>query len=306
MRLELCLILLWIGGNLGGRKDRRRQEDGEERGGEGRRGDDSSEDEGRERSSRGLVPQLLPNYTVPELPPPSDVGCSYAFMSCAYRDGCGTALQQYELTCGELSSGVTTTCSRSCQHALVALLSTPEGGRLMQCRCENTDCELKKQRIEPCRAAVTWQSSPASQVSCSAATWICLADPLCATALDYYNRNCQAMFKGRKCSKKCRNSLDILLRQESAGKLATCFCDGTEDFECATIRENTDTLCFGKKKEVVKDQEKEQEELDNTIDGSSSSGTGRRPLLVAVVSVILSYLIPDTIGALRDLLTVSL
>ena len=39
----------------------------------------------RERTSRGLVPQLLPNYTEPELPPPGEVGCNYAFMSCAYR-----------------------------------------------------------------------------------------------------------------------------------------------------------------------------------------------------------------------------
>jgi hypothetical protein len=31
------------------------------------------------------VPQLLPNYTEPSLPPPGEVGCNYAFMACAYR-----------------------------------------------------------------------------------------------------------------------------------------------------------------------------------------------------------------------------
>lgn len=288
MRIEFILLLLLPYNNLA-RKNRR--------------GEDEDEDGSRERlrSSRGLVPQLLPNYTEPELPLAADVGCNYAFMSCAYRDGCGAALQQYELTCSELVSGVTETCSRSCQHALIALLSTPEGERMMECKCENNDCELKKTRIEPCRSAVTWQSDPNTLVSCSAATWICLANPLCATALDYYNRNCKAMFKGRKCSRKCRNSLDILLRQESAGKLATCFCDGTEEFDCATIRENTDTLCFGKKKEI-----ETQVEIDNTIQGASTGSSRKRPLIVAIFSIIISYLIPETVSSLRSLLTITL
>ena len=69
-----------------------------------------------------------------------------------------------------------------------------------------------------------------------------MADPLCSTALDYYNRNCKTMFKGGKCSRRCKNSLDILMRQDSADKLANCFCDGTEGFKCEEIREKTDNL----------------------------------------------------------------
>merc|ERR1712039_301591 len=83
---------------------------------------------------------------------------------------------------------------------------------------------------------------------------ICAADPLCSTAMLYYRENCKAMFKGRKCSKKCKNSLDIMLRQKSAAKLTTCYCEGTEDYDCSAVRLHTDVLCFGKKvvAEVVK------------------------------------------------------
>ena len=224
-------------------------------------------------------------------------------MSCMYRDGCGLALQQYELTCSSLVNQLTDTCSRACQHALIALVSTEEGKRMMECKCENAECERKKRRIEPCRAAVTWQSQPSTLVSCSAATWICLADPLCAKALEYYNDNCNALFKGRKCSRKCRNSLNILLRQEGANKLATCFCDGTEEYDCEMVKKSTQELCFGKKKEKPAIQDID----DNTIDGSSSSsGRTKRPLFISIASVIISYWLPESIYNLRSLLTVTL
>ena len=225
-------------------------------------------------------------------------------MSCMYRGGCSVALQQYELTCASLVNELTDTCSRQCQHALIALVSTEEGERMMKCRCEDAECERKKRRIEPCRAAVTWQSEPTTQVSCSAATWICLADPLCAKALEYYNDNCNALFKGRKCSRKCKNSLNILLRQESANKLATCFCDGTEEYDCVKVRESTEVLCFGKKKEAPV-----EDIIDNTIDGASgakgSAARARRPLLVAIASVIISYWLPEAVYNLRSLLTIT-
>ena len=89
--------------------------------------------EGRE--VRALVPQLLPNYTTPSPPPASSVSCSQAWLSCSYRDGCGLALQQYVSACSDLVSGLSAQCPLNCRLALVALLSTTEGERLMQvCR----------------------------------------------------------------------------------------------------------------------------------------------------------------------------
>jgi len=195
------------------------------------------------------------------------------------------ALQQYMKSCTDLVAGVTNICSKDCKFSLIALLSTPEGARLMDCSCEDANCLLQKERVEPCRAEVTWNTSPDTIVSCSAATWICAADPLCSTAMDYYNRNCQKMFMGKKCSKRCKNSLDIMLRQKSAAKLATCYCEGTEDFECINIRRNTDVLCFGKK-EVV-------EVIENTVEIKTSGAVKDRSLLLVIFSFLATYLLTD-------------
>ena len=213
-----------------------------------------------ERSSRGLVPQLMANYSGPEVTPAHEVSCGLASLACAQRDGCGSALDQYLLTCSDLVTGLAPggQCSRQCQLSLIALLSTPEGARLMECECEDERCREQKRRIEPCRSEVTWNTRPETIVTCTAATWICGADAVCGTALQYYNANCKKMFRGEKCSKRCKNSLDILLRQKAAAKLSTCYCDGTEDFECINIRRNTDVLCFGKKPDA--------DLMDNEID----------------------------------------
>ena len=123
-----------------------------------------------------------------------------------------------------------------------------------------------------------------------AAIWICAADPLCSTAMDYYNRNCQKMFTGKKCSRRCKNSLDIMLRQKSAAKLATCYCEGTEDFECINIRRNTDVLCFGKN-EVV-------EVIENTVESKpKTSGAPKdRSLIIVIFSFLATCLLTGTVN----------
>ena len=254
--------------------------------------------EGLERSSRGLVPQLLANYSSPSLPPAGEVVCSQASLVCANREGCGLALQHYISSCSDLVTGATKTCSKDCRLALIALLSTPEGERLMECQCQDEDCLLQKERVEPCRSEVTWNTRQDTVVSCTAATWICAADPLCSTAMDYYNRNCQKMFKGIKCSRRCKNSLDILLRQKAAGKLSTCYCEGTEDFECVNIRRNTDVLCFGKKDPLLEDIE------DNSVDGDQkpkTSGAWRdnKSLSLVIISVLASWSLTEIGNVLR-------
>ena len=254
--------------------------------------------EGLERSSRGLVPQLLANYSSPSLPPAGEVVCSQASLVCANREGCGLALQHYISSCSDLVTGATKTCSKDCRLALIALLSTPEGERLMECQCQDEDCLLQKERVEPCRSEVTWNTRQDTVVSCTAATWICAADPLCSTAMDYYNRNCQKMFKGIKCSRRCKNSLDILLRQKAAAKLSTCYCEGTEDFECVNIRRNTDVLCFGKKDPLLEDIE------DNSVDGDQkpkASGAWRdnKSLSLVIISVLASWSLTEIGNVLR-------
>ena len=97
-----------------------------------------------------------------------------AAISCNYRAGCGSALKQvkeekdvkeensrkllqYREACASLVEGLTSSCSISCQHALVGLISTVEGERLMDCTCQNPGCSMEKKRVEPCREEVTGQ-----------------------------------------------------------------------------------------------------------------------------------------------------
>ena len=226
--------------------------------------------------------------------------CGQASLVCVNREGCGLALQHYISSCSDLVTGLTKTCSEDCRLALIALLSTPEGERLMQCQCQDEDCLLQKERVEPCRSEVTWNTREDTVVSCTAATWICAADPLCSTAMDYYNRNCHKMFKGIKCSRRCKNSLDILLRQKAAAKLSTCYCEGTEDFECVNIRRNTDVLCFGKNDPQLEDIE------DNSVGGDQkprTSGAWRdKSLSLVIISVLASWSLTEIGNVLRRII----
>ena len=253
-----------------------------------------------ERSSRGLVPQLMANYSAPSLAPAHTVSCTAATLACAKRDGCGSALEQYLVSCGDLVTGPAPApapaCSQHCRLSLIALLSTPEGARLMQCECEDSACRQQKARIEPCRAEVTWSTRADTLVSCTAATWICGADSSCATALRYYHANCRRMFSGEKCGRRCKNSLDILLRQQAAAKLATCYCEGSEDFECVNIRRNTDVLCFGKKDPLL-----DTLDTDNSLDSAqdeapparTAGASGHRSEGLVILSFLVTFAVAE-------------
>lgn len=170
--------------------------------------------------------------------------CEVARTRCAYRMGCGMALQGYMISCADLISNRTDICSINCQTALIALMSTEEGEVLIDCDCDASPfCEMNKERIEVCRSEVMRARAVDSIVSCQTARAICMADLPCSTALTYYYDRCRGLFQGRKCNRLCRNSLDILNRQEKASKLKTCYCEGNEDFNCQRIKESTEQLC---------------------------------------------------------------
>jgi growth arrest-specific protein 1 len=170
--------------------------------------------------------------------------CEEARLKCAYRTGCGMALQNYLVGCSGVLHGSGTSCPESCQHALIALTSTEEGKNLMTCVCADEFCEQTKRKVEVCRPQVLVATRNETVVSCRVAQWICAADALCSTALDYYHRYCRAMFHGKKCTHRCNNSISILRRQEKAAKLNSCHCDGHEEYDCPRIRTNMARLCF--------------------------------------------------------------
>ncbi|XP_018325217.1 growth arrest-specific protein 1-like [Agrilus planipennis] len=177
------------------------------------------------------------------------MSCEVARMRCAYRVGCGKALQHYVMGCSAVLQGMNELayCPEICQNSLIALTSTEEGKQLMTCQCSDESCEDAKRRVEVCRPSVTMANLNDSVVSCRVAQWICSADAVCSAALEYYNRYCKSMFHGKKCNNRCRNSISILRRQDKAAKLKTCKCDGQEDFNCVQIQNNMARLCFHKK-----------------------------------------------------------
>lgn len=59
------------------------------------------------------------------------MSCEDARLRCAYRSGCGMALQQYLTRCSSVLRGAVGACPEICLHALVALTSTDEGKEFM-------------------------------------------------------------------------------------------------------------------------------------------------------------------------------
>lgn len=60
------------------------------------------------------------------------IPCEEARIKCAFRMGCGTALQNYVVGCsGVLQGAYPTHCPEICHHSLIALTSTDEGKALM-------------------------------------------------------------------------------------------------------------------------------------------------------------------------------
>ncbi|XP_050674452.1 growth arrest-specific protein 1-like [Leptidea sinapis] len=209
--------------------------------------------------------------------------CEEARLRCAYRSGCGTALNNYMMLCNEVLAQPSDTCPEGCEHALIALTSTEEGKELMTCKCEDAYCVDAKQKINVCRAQVLKGAANVSS-SCRLSQLICQADAQCRTALDYYNEYCRSVYRGRKCSKKCLNSIQILRKQEKAAALTACQCDGNEDYDCPKMQSNLDRLCFHKHhKNHTKNHEKSFEQRHKKTQHSHSAA---ERILVSVLLII--------------------
>ena len=103
-------------------------------------------------------------------------------------------------------------------------------------------------------------------VSCTEARWICSSDAECGKALEWYNLYCRAMFHGRKCTQRCKNSLNILQRQHKSNKLTQCKCQNNElfdQFECQTIKDNMKTLCF--EPDIIEENEDNIDDIKEEI-----------------------------------------
>lgn len=122
---------------------------------------------------------------------------------------------------------------------------------MLQCQCEDEYCVQARGRIDVCRPQVLRGAANVTS-SCRLSQMVCMADAQCAVALSYYKQLCKSMFKGRKCSNRCRNSIEILMKQEKAAPLTACQCDGNEDYDCPQMQSNLERLCFKKSHDHMK------------------------------------------------------
>ncbi|KAK2159750.1 hypothetical protein LSH36_147g07011 [Paralvinella palmiformis] len=180
--------------------------------------------------------------------------CSEVHNRCFGRDGCKFALENYFLHCMDLSDAPPTRCSHRCKMALIMLLSSEEHdgpNAFRECDCQGEEfCLQQKERIAVCQEDVQmWLdaiSDPRVPISCSLATMVCSADSTCLMAIDYYEDHCKRLQDANnpRCTSRCNNSLNILYRQDKAEKLQTCYCDGTEGYNCTALKRNMQELCF--------------------------------------------------------------
>ncbi|CAH2984554.1 unnamed protein product [Chilo suppressalis] len=199
--------------------------------------------------------------------------CQEAQLRCAYRSGCGAALQNYEMMCSDVLTEPGSKCTKACEYALIALTSTEEGKALMNCKCGEEYCEHARRRIDVCRPQVLKGAANVTS-SCRLSQLVCMADAQCAAALGYYKQLCKSMFKGRKCSNRCRNSIEILMKQEKAAPLTACQCDGMEDYDCPRMQSNLDRLCFRKPHETHTknhNHKKHHKETENEVHHGAAS-----------------------------------
>lgn len=242
--------------------------------------------------------QILPHHdnitTTPQTPKQS-ISCEQAYTQCALRKVCAPALKAYNDDCQDLINNRTSQCSAKCLKAMIALRSSEEGDDLVNCDCQSNEyCTQSKQRSQACKPQVELAVNPKTIVSCSTASWICMADQLCSTALEYYYRNCQTLFSQRHCSMRCNNSLSILYRQPKASKLINCHCDGSEEFPCVKYKTYTERLCLNKQSQsmdfIEDDQFSEEDTFNLTNDpetfilGSPSSSSSSSSSLSSFVN----------------------
>lgn len=116
---------------------------------------------------------------------------------------------------------------------------------VFQCTCRDPYCQQMKTRVEVCRPLVIEASKNDTVVSCELAQWICMVDPVCSSALDYYHTYCKRVLNGAPCTERCLNSVEILRRQEKAHKMNRCRCAGQTAVQCLHEKERMVRLCYG-------------------------------------------------------------
>lgn len=165
--------------------------------------------------------------------------CWQALLRCHEARDCELAYSQYLEACDGNLRGTRRQCPSHCVGALIRLNQTASGPELETCDCgQDMECHRAKKAIEPCLP----RTHP-SGMGCTEARLRCEDDPGCQASLTTYLSSCGQLFNGRKCSARCKATIEELLFMPNGVMLDKCICDGVERPFCEVVKENMVRLC---------------------------------------------------------------
>ncbi|MBN3314123.1 GAS1 protein, partial [Atractosteus spatula] len=217
--------------------------------------------------------------------------CWQALLRCQQEKDCELAYNQYLAACEANIKGNRRQCPSHCINALIRLNQTRNGPDLETCECgQDAQCRRAKRAIEPCLPRR--YPGDAAGIGCTEARQRCEDEPGCQSTLTAYLSNCGQLFNGRKCTVKCKSTIQQML----------CVCDGVERPFCEVVKENMGKLCsvgdhgvstsYGDTDDLYEDEDYElkvdREETDSESAGSFSRCSRSSPLLPLQLSLLLA------------------
>lgn len=194
--------------------------------------------------------------------------CWQALLRCHDEPECELAYTQYLLACEGNIRGTRRHCPSHCINALIRLNHTRSGPDLETCDCaQDPECVGAKRAIEPCLPRR--HPSDAGGMGCMEARQRCEEDLSCHTSLTSYLSYCGQLFNGRKCSSKCKATIQQMLFIPNGILLNRCVCDGVERPFCEVVKENMRKLCSIGDQGVSADQPDTEEYEDEDYDPKS-------------------------------------
>ncbi|KAK3548431.1 hypothetical protein QTP70_013056 [Hemibagrus guttatus] len=180
--------------------------------------------------------------------------CWHAVLRCHEERECELAYTQYLVACDGNIRGALHRCPSNCVGALVRLNQTARGPDLETCDCGvDPECRRAKRAIEPCLPRT--HARDAGGIGCTEARLRCDEDAVCRAALSAYLAYCGQLFNGRKCSVRCRATIEQLRMLPDGALLERCVCDGVERPFCEVVKDNMSRLCALSDRGLVPDQD---------------------------------------------------
>ncbi|TSK38390.1 Growth arrest-specific protein 1 [Bagarius yarrelli] len=172
----------------------------------------------------------------------AEPACWQAVLRCHEERECELAYTQYLVACDGNIRGALRRCPSHCVGALVRLNQTARGPDLETCDCGvDSECRRTKRAIEPCLPRT--HARDAGGIGCTEARQRCEEDAVCRAALSSYLAYCGQLFNGRKCSSRCRGTIEQLRLLPDGVLLERCVCDGVERPFCEVVKDNMSRLC---------------------------------------------------------------